>query len=757
MVRSNRIRSTHQRRVLDWLADGGGTVTEVSNALSIRVPHASAALKKLRESGDVVRDDVNLRGSRYRLSSQGLARLEADGITRLSDLVQWPPPPGAAGIVLAREGSLLLLGYASQPAGPLLGIPERPMDETSGVVINSNGNEGEPVSWRWAVQRGDGPAWWNLETMRRSNAPTESSPMTLTAWMERPKVMGLVRARLLDETKPWPVGVGSWFSSLPSGYWPELPHILRDGEARIGRAGNTGPMVRPQGGIHAILGRRIDRSIIATKMSENSISLVDGELIGIPPKPLPYAILRNWLGLIHPRLSKSAIETRHLRLVEDLKSKSSNSMTRRVLSDFPGRNWTEESSSVIDTRHISKRAGESSLIYALEESNLPIVVDWRWKNAPTVDRLAMDNRCRLIMSDTMELEMPFKLTSSGIVGKYNLEMPGRINIPITVTQDAKMPNDWQAPSKPSELVRGDFKSVQNAENAAEALWLACQLSDGDDAWADRHESQYPLASWLATTDSNHSSRWRRIGRLLDPVWSNLADLTTFDDDDLAELAMNDDTALSILVDRIRKYPLANLAREPNKPSTATAILLSREWIEQIPDVVDLWLTQPLRAREVLRLNWKTSEIERLVESCPHHKILLENQTLEREQMLAIMEDVHYSLWKGKAQNWLSNCLSSTLGRDALSILDVPWPVILSGQEITSDELALVHYMPEGIGKESLLDSLDGVTAAEQGTNPPIGRTHPFAGWLFKDKVPHVPLETNFDFEIHIELHRRFQQ
>ena len=91
MVRTNRIRSKHQRRVLDWLADGGGTVTEVSNALGIRVPHASVALKKLRESGDVVRDEANIRGSRYRLSSQGLARLESDAITRMSELVQWSP------------------------------------------------------------------------------------------------------------------------------------------------------------------------------------------------------------------------------------------------------------------------------------------------------------------------------------------------------------------------------------------------------------------------------------------------------------------------------------------------------------------------------------------------------------------------------------------------------------------------------------------------------------------------------------------
>ena len=125
-------------------------------------------MKKLRESGDVVRDEANIRGSRYRLSSQGLARLEADGLARMNQLVQWPPPPGAAGIVLARDGPMMLLGYASQPAGPFLGIPERPMDEESGVVENSNGNGGEANSWRWAVRRGDGPTWWDIETLRRT-------------------------------------------------------------------------------------------------------------------------------------------------------------------------------------------------------------------------------------------------------------------------------------------------------------------------------------------------------------------------------------------------------------------------------------------------------------------------------------------------------------------------------------------------------------------------------------------------------------
>ena len=757
MVRSNRIRSTYQRRVLDWLADGGGTVTEVSQALSIRVPHASAALKQLRESGDVVRDDASLRGSRYRLSSQGLNRLEADGLARLNELVRWPPPPGAAGVVLAREGSMLLLGYASQPAGPLLGLPERPMDEESGVLIDSNGNEGESDNWRWAVQRGDGPVWWDIETLRKSSAPNEPSPMTLNAWMERPKVIGIVRARLLDEDSPWPVGVGSWFSPLPSGFWPELPQVLRDGDVSIGHAGNSGPLVSPRGGIHAKLGRRIDCSVIANSIASNAILMVDGDLVGLPLSPLPYEILRNWLKLNHPRLSPLSIEERFRKLVSDIKSNSSNSLTRKVLNDFPGRQWSQQSSGVIDTRSMSERGGEAALLFCIEESELPIVVDWRWKHVKSLDRLASDSRCRLVIGESIDLDLPFKLTSSGHHGKFNLEMQGRLRLPISVAHEAKMPVDWKPPQAPSQIIRGKSNTVRNAENELEALWLACQLEVGDDVWADKHEMQYPLASWIATTESNHSARWRRIGVQIDPKWAELADLRKFDDSDLADLASVDDAALSILIERIRSNPFAILSNQITEPSVATAILLSREWIEEMPDVVDLWLSQPLRAGQVLRSNWNEPEISRLIGACVHHKMLLEEQNLEREEMLAIMEDVHHSLWKGKAKPWLSVCLSSSMGRAALSMLDLPWPAILWEQEVKSDELVLVHHMPEGIGKDSLLDVLEGITAAEQGTHPPIGRCHPYAGWLFQKTVPIVPLETEYNLDVHLELYRRLQQ
>ena len=125
-------------------------------------------------------------------------------------------------------------------------------------------------------------------------------------------------------------------------------------------------------------------------------------------------------------------------------------------------------------------------------------------------------------------------------------------------------------------------------------------------------------------------------------------------------------------------------------------------------------------------------------------------------MLAIMEDVNYSLWKHKAKTWLISCLSSNVGRTALAELDLPWPVILVDSDISSEDLNLIYHMPEGGGKDSLLDTIEGIEAAELGKTPPMGRTHPFAGWLFQDTIPSIPMDCHWNIDIHIALHRRIQ-
>ena len=106
--------------------------------------------------------------------------------------------------------------------------------------------------------------------------------------------------------------------------------------------GNSGPIVSPQGGIHAVLGRRIDRSAIANNVSDNSLLIIDGDLIGNTATELPIEILRSWLRLVHPRLSESSLNEKFERLVLDIESGISNSLTRKVLTDFPGRKWSDK-------------------------------------------------------------------------------------------------------------------------------------------------------------------------------------------------------------------------------------------------------------------------------------------------------------------------------------------------------------------------------------------------------------------------------
>ena len=139
-------------------------------------------------------------------------------------------------------------------------------------------------------------------------------------------------------------------------------------------------------------------------------------------------------------------------------------------------------------------------------------------------------------------------------------------------------------------------------------------------------------------------------------------------------------------------------------------------------------------------------------------MLFENQNItDRISMLAIMEDVHYSLWENNSVDWLLVCLGSTTGRAAMASLEIPWPIILQNKNLKSEELKMVHHMPEGEGRLSLLDVIEGLESAEANRPPKMGLTHPMAGWLFHENVPLPPLENSHNKEIHIALHRRFQQ
>ena len=137
-----RIRSNYQRRVLNWLLDGGGTVSDVAGALTLQMPHASLALRQLRERGDVLREDqTGIRGALHFITQQGRLRLELDALARLKD-APLNAPPLADGILLGHDGQHVLLGYVKPLLSELIYLPQQGVQATMTPGNDSNGNKG---------------------------------------------------------------------------------------------------------------------------------------------------------------------------------------------------------------------------------------------------------------------------------------------------------------------------------------------------------------------------------------------------------------------------------------------------------------------------------------------------------------------------------------------------------------------------------------------------------------------------------------
>ena len=79
VLSNKRIRSGYQRKILNWLVDSGGSVSQISKSLGIRTPHTSLALSQLREKEYVFRDDTEgIRGALHKITERGRQRLDDD-------------------------------------------------------------------------------------------------------------------------------------------------------------------------------------------------------------------------------------------------------------------------------------------------------------------------------------------------------------------------------------------------------------------------------------------------------------------------------------------------------------------------------------------------------------------------------------------------------------------------------------------------------------------------------------------------------
>ena len=167
-----RIRSKHRRRLISRLAQGDATVSELASDSGLRVPHASAEIRRMRDE-ELVSSDLppGSRGSKNRLTEKGWWAIEQDEWSKLLDLDEIPQSKDSC-CILSRDESNLTLCFLSPPIEPMVQIPNRQMPPSSDSMASTR-NQG--VSWNWAVLSERSPRWFDKDNQVVLEAPPELS------------------------------------------------------------------------------------------------------------------------------------------------------------------------------------------------------------------------------------------------------------------------------------------------------------------------------------------------------------------------------------------------------------------------------------------------------------------------------------------------------------------------------------------------------------------------------------------------------
>ena len=178
LLSNKRIRSSYHRRILSWLIDSGGSVSQISKSLKIRTPHTSLALSQLRERGLVSRNESSgIRGALHKITKQGRKRLDEDYLA-LYKLHASNSSQNHDAIVLESKGPIIILCYVKNPPKSLICLPENPYLDQDSVGKDSNGSMGV----RWATVKPSSINWYSRITLEKFQPPNKSNRCTIEGW-----------------------------------------------------------------------------------------------------------------------------------------------------------------------------------------------------------------------------------------------------------------------------------------------------------------------------------------------------------------------------------------------------------------------------------------------------------------------------------------------------------------------------------------------------------------------------------------------
>ena len=563
-----RIRSAHRRRLLDRLTDGGTTVSILARDTGLRIPHASAELRRMRNDGLVASDQVaGARGARLHLTQSGWEAIRSDELARA---IQVLPLPSTSHnyCLLARDGGNILLGILAPIESPLVLIPDRPLRGSVGEGP-STGSEG--VSWTWAVLRERSPRWFDLTNMEMLLEPPSShNPETISSYVGENHTLGIVRARLVDPDRPVALAPGIWFESPSRRPDPPLPEASHHrGAWVLGNCHNQSPDIRPKDPVSAVMEERLPRSMLLRTARANAMVIADLGGLDSGGQNYPISCLDSWINRAHPRLTPSERRRRLNSLRERLTS------TRRVRTDESTwrrfrKAWKEATFSTqesglrfFDTRGLSTTAATSLIEWAVSEQERPPLVLEIPDTIPDDVLSAVISHPNLRLTLSSQPRKSLEIFDELIVDPLRplpwlrlrtlggRDLPVRLVDPVPkapeVTEDQEV-----APSPWVILGLEDEKSSSKIEDSSMIGSAIAQFPEGNEDWSNMMEASYPIAAWIASPPKTRWHRWQRLRSRLDSEWIALLDLGYLPLERLAEVADEaPPRVLEIFADKLR--------------------------------------------------------------------------------------------------------------------------------------------------------------------------------------------------------------
>ena len=727
-----KLRSRSQRRILRWLVDYSGSLTDISNSLKIRTPHTSLALSELRKRNLVYRDDSHgIRGAIHSITEYGREMLEQD---RLSLYQNYSAnlESDCDGIVLESKDTELLLCYQKNTPISLVALPLDPFSDDDVGPENSSGTKG--VIWASVVP--NSLSWYSTKELRKITPPGELGRGTLDAWLQKKESFALVRARLFKPTNQWNVPPGTRFNT-PKVKEIQLPNELSQGSHVIGKIIGTENVVSWDSRLHAHLSSDIDINLLINSFSDNACVLRKN-VIKPDVSVMPINCLYDWLKLRHKRLSKERLVAKFEEIKSTIYNQSINALSvalqKEISKDFGYCDWVDEVPKNIEISNLSLDGLKSIILHLRASCDYPYIVEWDFDtevNLQFLNHLIRDNNCRLLVTrrgESVKIDSSLgRLVSLPKLAMARLTLSNQHFIDLELTHKSKnivevahsvYPNDGKELLQSYQDELWDLTLMSGTSDDfrfRDQIWQALHKYPlGDEEWANKIETTNPLAAWIATPSENRPSRWVRISEKLDGNWS---DLMAVDRISLNLLLSSINTASDewrlmairaisnhfLLDNQTVVETIKSDNKSMNSVAIATAILLicdklPLEFSEIIENAIDEWLDSPFFASEVLEALFRNDGNDNFDRFNVHSKVMLASKihptnsilynwgkyvsviqnldSISNEMMRVFMTLLPNQWWCGNSANWLVSQLSSSSGRRWLANQEIPWPALI---------------------------------------------------------------------------------